>query len=202
MNILHISASPRTAGSHSARLAAAIVERLQGIHPRAQVVLRDLSAEPLPHVDAAYADALAGVARPGAASDAAARSDALITELEQADALVIGTPMHNFTVPSVLKSWIDHVLRIHRTFAPSPEGKRGLLRNRPVYLALASGGLFLGEAARQPDFLTPYLRAVLNTMGLYDLHFFVLQGTVRSEQAAAAWQQALALLDQRFPRAA
>jgi FMN-dependent NADH-azoreductase len=193
MKLLHIACSPRVQGSHSARLAQAIVERLCVLHPVMQVQLRDLAAEPLPHVDGAYADALAGRQPAGAAAGALVRSDALIAELEQADAIVLGTPMHNFTVPSVLKSWIDHVLRIHRTFAPTPEGhKRGLLRNRPVYIAVASGGMFLGERARQPDFLTPYLRAVLNTMGLHDLHFFVLQATVRGPDAlAAAWDDAL-----------
>ena len=193
MKLLHISCSPRAQGSHSARLAQAIVERLCALHPGTQVQLRDLATEPLPHVDGAYADALAGKVPEGTAAGALVRSDALIAELAQADAIVLGTPMHNFTVPSVLKSWIDHVLRIHRTFAPTPEGhKRGLLRNRPVYIAVASGGMFLGERARQPDFLTPYLRAVLNTMGLHDLHFFVLQATVRGPEAlAAAWDDAL-----------
>jgi len=193
MKLLHISCSPRAQGSHSARLAQAIVERLCALHPGTQVQLRDLATEPLPHVDGAYADALAGKPPADSAAGALVRSDALIAELAQADAIVLGTPMHNFTVPSVLKSWIDHVLRIHRTFAPTPEGhKRGLLRNRPVYIAVAAGGMFLGERARQPDFLTPYLRAVFNTMGLHDLHFFVLQATVRGPDAlAAAWDDAL-----------
>jgi FMN-dependent NADH-azoreductase len=202
MKLLHITCSPRAQGSHSTRLAQAIVERFCALHPATQVQLRDLATEPLPHVDAAYADALAGKPPAGAAAGALVRSDALIAELEQADAIVLGTPMHNFTVPSVLKSWIDHVLRIHRTFAPTPEGhKRGLLRNRPVYIAVASGGMFLGERARQPDFLTPYLRAVLNTMGLHDLHFFVLQATVRGPDAlAAAWDDALRQVAQLAPQ--
>lgn len=200
MNILHITCSPRPQGSHSARLAAAIVERLCAADPTPSVRLRDLAAEPLPHVDAPYADALAGAPHDAGEPGALARSETLLAELELADAIVIGTPMHNFTVPSSLKAWIDHVLRIHRTFAPSPQGKRGLLPNRPVYIAIASGGPFLGEAARQPDFLTPYLRAVLNTMGLFDLHFFVLQGTVRGAEAqAAAWQEAMRQLDLQLP---
>lgn len=207
MKLLHIRCSPRARGAHSTRLAQAIVAQLCTLHPTAQVVLRDLAAEPLPHVDEDYADLLAGKAPTGvtghanAATGAQARSDALIAELMQADAIVLGTPMHNFTVPSVLKAWIDHVLRIHSTFAPTPEGgKRGLLRDRPVYIALASGGLMLGERARQPDFLTPYLRAVFHTMGLHDLHFFVLQATVRGPDAvAAAWDAVLREVAQLRP---
>lgn len=54
---------------------------------------------------------------------------------------------------------------------------------RPVYVLVGSGGIHQGEAARQPDFLTPYLRHVLNTLGLFDLHFTYLQGLVGSEEA-------------------
>lgn len=200
MNILHISASPRTATSHSARLGTAIVERLLALHPRSRVQLRDLAAEPLPHVDGHFADALAGLAPDGPSSGTVACSDRLIAELEQADTIVLATPMHNFTVPSSLKAWIDHVLRIHRTFTPTAEGKRGLLRDRPVYLAVASGGLFHDQDARQPDFLTPYLRAVLDTMGLRQQMYLLLQGMVRGPQAAdAQWQAARRRLDDLLP---
>lgn len=198
MNILHILCSPRADGSHSTRFANAIVERLRARDPHADVVLRDLSAAQLPHVDGDYAHALAG-GRPSV-TGASVRSEHLIAELERADAVVIGTPMHNYTVPSSLKAWIDHVLRIQRTFVPTPEGKRGLLSDRPVYIAVASGGIYLGTEARQPDFLTPYLQAVFRTIGLNTLHFFPLQGVVRGEfAAAAAWQHATALLDAQLP---
>ncbi len=104
-------------------------------------------------------------------------SERLIVELESADCIVIGTPMHNFTVPSVLKAWIDHVVRIHRTFNATPEGKVGLLADRPVFIAASSGGHRIGERSRQPDFLEPYLRAILATIGLHRLTFFTVQGT-------------------------
>lgn len=199
MNILHITSSPREQGSHSHRFSSRIVERLQARHAHAQVVLRDLAADPLPHVDSHYADTLAGL-QPQGAGGSVTRSDQLIAELERADAIVIGTPMHNYTVPSSLKAWIDHVLRIHRTFVPTPEGKQGLLRDRPVYIAVASGGLYAGAQARQPDFLTPYLQAVLATMGLKTLQFFALQGMVRGPEAVAAqWHEATALLDLHLP---
>ncbi|RZL63018.1 MAG: hypothetical protein EOP81_14320 [Variovorax sp.] len=198
-SILHISCSARAEGSHSARLAAQIVSRLVAQYPQAEVRLRDLGRASIPHPDSDYAYSLAGATREGA-TGSLAHSDELIAELETADTIVIGTPMHNYTVPSSLKAWIDHVLRIGRTFMPAPEGKRGLLHDRPVYIAVASGGLYLGEQARQPDFLTPYLQAALATIGLRTLHFFALQGTVRSDDAVAAeWRHATALLDAQWP---
>ena len=113
------------------------------------------------------------------------RSEELIQELESSDLVVIGTPMHNFTVPSALKAWIDHVVRVRRTFNVTPEGKVGTLRDRPVFVAVSSGGRFSGERARQPDFLTPYLKAILGTIGLHDLTFFSVQGTASGPDAVA-----------------
>src|SRR5262249_42870443 len=112
--------------------------------------------------------------------------------LDAADSVVIGTPMNNFTVPSVLKAWIDHILRIGRTFVSTPDGKVGLLRDRPVFVAIASGGVFFGDAAKQPDLLTPYLTAALGCAGLKTVHFLPLQGTAsRDQQAVAAARTAL-----------
>ena len=85
--------------------------------------------------------------------------------------------MHNFTVPSALKLWIDHIVRVRRTFNVTKEGKVGTLRDRPVFVAVSSGGRFSGERARQPDFLTPYLKAILGTIGLHNLIFFSVEGT-------------------------
>lgn len=201
--ILHLTCSPRGVASQSYLFSARIVERLLACHPQAHVMQRDLWAQPLPHVDEDYGHALAGsrqfgpeaFARPGTL----AQSEALIVELESADAVVIGTPMHNYTVPSVLKAWIDHVLRIHRTFVPTPEGKRGLLADRPVHVAVASGGGYAGKQPRQPDFLTPYLEAVFGTIGLKTLHFYPLQRMVMGDDVVAgAWRDATALLDARL----
>ena len=112
-------------------------------------------------------------------------SDELIQELESADIVVIGTPMHNLTVPAALKAWIDLVVRARRTFNVTPAGKVGTLRDRPVFVAISSGGRFSGERAHQPDFLTPYLKTVLGTIGLHDLTFFSVQGTSSSPNAVA-----------------
>ena len=80
----------------------------------------------------------------------------LVQEIEAADVIVIGTLMHNYTIPSALKAWIDQVLRVGRTMKSTPAGKVGMLQHRPVFIGVASGGVFSGERANQPDFLTPY----------------------------------------------
>jgi FMN-dependent NADH-azoreductase len=71
----------------------------------------------------------------------------------------------SFTVPSALKAWIDRVVRVRWTFNISPEGKIRMIRDRPLFIAFSSGGRSSGEHARQPDFVTPYLRAVFDMIG-------------------------------------
>lgn len=179
MNILHVDGSPRVQ-SHSRVLSAAIVARLLDRIPAAHVTRRDLGMDPVPHARSDYAAALSSPAAAAAGpSDEVMRlSEQLIQEVEAADAVVIGTPMNNFTVPSVVKAWIDQVLRMGRTIGASPSGeKTGLLQDRPVYVAIASGGVFTGDRARQPDFLIPYLTAAFNCIGLTSLQFFPLQAT-------------------------
>lgn len=203
MNILHISASPRGAQAASRALSNHVVERLLARHPGAGVTLRELAGgedEPaLPHIDAAYALALSSAANEPGFDGAQLRSDGLIEELVRADIVVIGTPMHNLTVPSTLKSWIDHVVRLNRTMRPTPEGKVGNLHDRPVYLALASGGIRTGERARQPDFLEPYLRAILAMIGLKDVTVFSAEGqALGAERAAEGRARAWAEVERHF----
>jgi FMN-dependent NADH-azoreductase len=197
MNILHIDCSPRP-GSRSRQLSAAIVERLLAVAPGASISRRDLGTEPLPHTTADYAAALSSRAALAAASNGAIElSETLIQELEAADVIVIGTPMNNFTVPSVLKAWIDQILRIGRTIMPTPAGKVGMLPDRPVFIGITAGGVFTGEGANQPDFLTPYLSAALGCVGLATLQFLPVQATafLNQKQAALAREKALAAID-------
>ena len=174
--ILHISCSPRGQAAESYRLSQKIIGFLLRREPAALLVNREIGGGAIPHVDEDYAlsqQSSADVSQEGSFS----LSEELIQELESSDFVVIGTPMHNYTVPSALKAWIDHIVRVRRTFNVSPDGKISLLRDRPVFVAISSGGRFSGERARQPDFLTPYLMAILGMIGLHDLTFFAVQGT-------------------------
>jgi FMN-dependent NADH-azoreductase len=126
-------------------------------------------------------------------------SEALIQEVEAADATVIGTPMYNYSIPSVFKAWIDQILRVGRTMKSTPTGKVGLLllRDRPVYIAVSSGGVFSGDRANQPDFVAPYLTLAFNSIGLKTLQFLPIQATafLDGDKAELAREKALAALD-------
>ena len=198
--ILQILVSPRR-NSFSRRIARDIVARLARHHPGARVIDRDLAAEPPPHPDLALYDAILS---PTADDDPAfGYSERLIAELELADWVVIGTPMNNFSVPSTLKAWIDHIVRIRRTFRSTPEGKIGTLRDRPVIVVSAHGGFCGDTPPGQPDFLTPYLRAIFNTIGIWQVDFLRLEGLSRGpDRVAAALADARSWIDRRLPEAA
>ncbi|MEM5404635.1 FMN-dependent NADH-azoreductase [Paraburkholderia sp. BR14263] len=188
MNILHIDCSPRL-GSHSRKLSAGIVEKIQTLLPGVEVRRRDLGLEPIPHLGAAYADILstpATLAAAGRTAGAVLFAEELIQEVEDSDVIVIGTPMNNLTVPSVLKAWIDQLIRVGRTMQSTPAGKVGMLRDRPVFVGIASGGVFTGERANQPDFLTPYLSAVLACIGFTTIHYLPLQATAFLDEDQSA----------------
>lgn len=196
-NILHIDCSPRPE-SHSRQLSGAIVKKILEVAPAASISRRDFAAVPLPHAAPDYASTLSSLASLAAPLKGSLDlSEMLIKEVEAADVIVIGTPMHNLTVPSVLKAWIDQILRAGRTFKSTPAGKVGMLRDRPVFIGIASGGVFAGDRANQPDFLTPYLAAVLGSIGLKTLQFLPVQATafLEGDKATSAREKALAAID-------
>ncbi|WP_083100849.1 FMN-dependent NADH-azoreductase [Pseudophaeobacter leonis] len=161
--VLHIDSSARTESSVTRSLSAEITARLT---PE-RIIRRDL-ATPLPLLDAAWIGANFTPAdqRSEAQNKLLALSDTLIAELQQADTLVIGTPIYNFSVPSTLKAWIDLVARAGVTFKYSESGPIGLLTGKRAIIAVASGGT---QAGSDIDFATTYLRHVLGFIGITDV---------------------------------
>jgi FMN-dependent NADH-azoreductase len=193
--ILLLNSGPHSDVSHGYRLAMEAIAA-SGID-RVQITERDLVKSPLPPIDRDYAIAVTSQT----AHDAKAFdwSERLIVELEQHDMLFIVTPMHNFTVPAALKLWIDHVIRIDRTFRSTPQGKVGLMKDRATFVLVSSGAFHVGERAKQADFLTPYLRYALASIGIHDVHFFPLQALIFGPEAAAqAVQEARQRLSEKL----
>jgi FMN-dependent NADH-azoreductase len=194
--ILQILVSPRP-NSWSRRLAGQIVDRIAAHHRDARVLTRDLAAEPPPHPDL---DLYEAILSPTPDDDPRLSvSEGYIRELERADIVVIGTPVNNFAVPSTLKAWVDHIVRIRRTFRSTPEGKFGLLHDRPLVVASAHGG-YVSVPPIQPDFLTDYLRTIFETIGITSVEFVRLEGVTRGPEAAArALDAANEWIERRLP---
>lgn len=176
-NILFIRCSPKTSGSHSGTFAQEFVESLEQSLAPAKVVHRDLSNAPIPHVSSQHtlaSEKHESMLDP-TEQEALKLSNTLIEELEATDVLVIATPMHNYNVPSVLKAWIDHIVRAHRTIKLMPQGKIGLIEDKRTYIIVSSGGHHTNQPAWQPDFLTPYVTEILRTVGITSVEFIYLE---------------------------
>ena len=194
--ILQLTASPRPQ-SFSSRVAREVTARLVALHPRAEIIARDLAADPPPHPDLDLYEAILTPAV-GVDDPRFTLSERFIGELEAADFVVLGTPMNNFSVPSTVKSWIDHIVRIRRTFRSTPEGKIGLLLDRPTYVVTSHGGYMSG--GYQPDFLVPYLRAIFETIGIREVEFLCVDGMSRGpESVDRALDHARAWIDEKLP---
>ena len=191
MNILHITSSSRGSASYSNRVAAQVLDALRARNPGATVTLRDLARDPLPHIDDDFVAATRSPDGPQTARQRAllAQSDALVDELIAADVIVIAAPMINFTIPSTLKTWIDHVARAGRTFSYSAAGPKGLVTGKQVILVAARGGVY-ADAGQALDFQLPYLKSVLGFLGMTDVTVLEVEGTAfgpdAAEQAVAA----------------
>jgi FMN-dependent NADH-azoreductase len=133
--------------------------------------VRDLGAAPTPHLTTANVAGVRGVPTTDTERAARALSDELIAELRAADTIVIGAPMHNFSIPTGLRSWFDYVLRAGETFKYSEAGPRGLLTGKRVIVIESRGGLYSEGPAQTLDFQEPYLRHLLGFVGLTDVTF-------------------------------
>ncbi|MDT8428740.1 MAG: NAD(P)H-dependent oxidoreductase [Pseudomonadales bacterium] len=160
------------------------------------VVERDLALTAIPHLDPAWIQALTTQKQERTAEQVAMVqfSDTLIAEVQAADILLIAAPMYNFTVPSTLKAWIDHIARAGVTFKYTEYGPVGLLENKKVFLIVTSGGQ---HEEGVTDFVRPYLKTALGLLGLKDIEIISASGLnlgagpranalLEAEQATAA----------------
>jgi FMN-dependent NADH-azoreductase len=185
-NILALTSSLNGAASVSDALVEETIRQLRAQHPGARVVRRDLARDPIPHL---LPDTFAGVrAEAGTPAEHIARalSDLLIAEVKTADAIVIGAPMYNFSLPTTLRAWFDHVLRPRVTFSYTAEGPKGLVEDKPVIIIESRGGLYSEGPAVAADFQEPYLRLLLGFMGLTDLRFVRAEKIGYGPEARAA----------------
>lgn len=163
MNILHIDSSIQGAQSASRAITAAIVETLRAKRPDARVTYRDVAADPLPHIALATLGDAAG--------------NLALQEFLAADTVVIGVPMINFTIPSQLKAWLDHLVVPGQTFHYTAEGPQGLAGGKRLIIAPASGGRYRdGDPAASLEHAQSYLRALFGFLGVTDIEVVAADG--------------------------
>ena len=189
-NLLFVKSSLAGSESRSIAVAGDLVAALHAKYGKVKVVERDVSGGAVPHLSGEFLAALGTppVHRTAPQHAIARAGDALLAEVEAADLIVIAAPMYNFTIPSTLHAWLDHITRAGRTFRYTPEGRpEGLLKNKKVYVVTARGGVYTGDSpVREMDFQEPYLRAMLAFNGLTDVTFIHVEGQKISPAVADA----------------
>jgi FMN-dependent NADH-azoreductase len=170
-HLLVINSSAAGRDSVSRVLVADAVGKLLEANPGVHVTHRDLGENPPPHLISQTLNGVRGTATTDIEFAARRLSDELIGELKAADTIVIGAPMYNFSVPTTLRAWFDHVLRAGVTFKYVDGAVRGLLGGKRVIVVESRGGLYSEGPAQAIDFQEPYLRHLLGFIGITDVTF-------------------------------
>ena len=183
--LLQLKTSLFSDHGQSSRLGADVVAQWVAANPQGEVITRDLAKNPVPHLTAERFQAF--LAKPEERTTeqqaVAAYSDGLISELEQADVIVLGLPMYNFGVPSTLKAYFDHIARAGRTFRYTEKGPVGLLTGKKAIVVATRGGLYAGTPL---DTQTSYIRDFLRFVGISDVEFVYAEGLAMGDAPKAA----------------
>ena len=196
--VLQIGSSARIQGSTSRTLTQQFVKNFQQHHPDSQIIRRDLTQPPIPHIDATWVAAYE--AEPGdrtpEMNQALTLSNCLIDELLAADRYVIGVPMYNLTIPSSLKAYIDQIVRRDRTLRFGPDGRpQPVLQNKKaLIIATRKFNYRPGSPAADRNFLEPYLKAILGVIGIEDVTVVVADELAKAESRDRNLAQAQAQL--------
>lgn len=177
LRVLQVSASSRYQDSMSRELLLRITGGLQEKYGNIAITERDV-ARGLPFVseDWITASYTPPASRSREQNALLALSDTLVGELQDAEVIVIGTPIYNFGIPASLKAWVDLVARVGLTFRYGKQGPVGLLQDKKLILAITSGGTAVGSSI---DYASTYLRHVLGFIGITDVQI------VRADQLNA-----------------
>lgn len=185
MKLLRIDASSRIENSDSRKIADLFQKKWLQKNSDSTVVIRDIINTPIPHIQQ---KTIEGFYTPtdqlsDDLSKAIRLSDTLIAELKEADILLISTPMYNFSIPSALKAWVDHIVRINSTFGVNEKGGfYGKIEDLKAYIITTAGAVYDSQEMKALDFLQPYLQTVLGLIGITDITFLPLEGTTMNEE--------------------
>ncbi|MCV6587853.1 MAG: FMN-dependent NADH-azoreductase [Marinobacterium sp.] len=194
--LLHLQTSLSGTEGQSAQLAARYIAQWQQRNPQGQVIVRDLIADPVPHLDSERMQVLRGmVEAPLSATQQAVldQSDALLDELQAADEIVIGVPLYNFSIPTQLKSYLDHLARAGVTFRYTENGPEGLIAGKKVVLLATRGGLYREQGI---DFQVPFMKQFLGFMGMTDVDVIYAEGLAMGPLAKQSLSDAQQQVDQ------
>ncbi|MCZ8215328.1 MAG: NAD(P)H-dependent oxidoreductase [Cyclobacteriaceae bacterium] len=179
--LLRIDSSIRHTDSISRMMGDHFVSHWRKKHVNGRIIARDLQVSPVPHLSQSTVQAFFSGK---STSDELALSDLLIEEITISDELLITCPMYNFQIPSSLKAYFDHVVRVNKTFQHRNGDYVGMLKNKKCYLLTAMGGR-KSNVNREEDFES-YLRNILGFIGIDDTLLYSMDGTANKDYVITA----------------
>jgi FMN-dependent NADH-azoreductase len=196
--ILNIISSPRGEASYSNKLGNAIMEKIGTEYPGSEIITRDLTKSPFPHIDASHLEAFFTPKENHTEKhiQSTKLSDEAINEILEADIIVINVPMWNFSIPSVLKAWVDQISRAGITFKYSEKGPVGLIAGKKIYVAIASGAVYSEGQYKVNDFIESYLKTILGFLGMTDLTVYRVEGLSIPGIQNTAFEKALKSIEE------
>lgn len=210
--VLVINSSARTRNSQSRKLTEVFIDHWKSRHNNPVIRFRELGNVDVPHINESW---IAAAFKPEAKRSEEEihllrTSDAYISELREADVIVLGAPMYNWSIPSSLKAYIDQVLRVNETFKIDPINMInpyvGMLENKTVFLLLSRGesGYEKGDFNEHMNFQSTYLKTVFHTMGVNDIHTIAISGKVTQgekyeKSIAASHRSLIERMEQNYP---
>ena len=182
INLLYINTSSKVQGSHSRNISKKVVDKILVDHPNTKITTRDVGTNTIPHISEATIKAFCQ--EEATYDEEMARSSKfsmeLIDELRQSNVIVLAVPMYNFSVPSTLKAYFDHIARANQTFKFTEEGPIGLLEKKKVIVVITRGGGYSNSPQNHQD---PYLKTFLSFIGLNDVTFLIAENLAVSNLA-------------------
>ena len=182
--VLVVNSSIRSLNSHSRKLTEVFTAHWKKSYDNPVITYRELGNEPVSHISENWVNATQKPEkdRSEADNEILKSSNVYISELREADIIVLGVPMYNWSVPSVLKAYIDQVLRVNETWEVNREDQKnpyiGLLKNKSLYLLLSRGaqGYEKGGYNEHMNFQSDYLKTVFNIIGVTDIEEVSVNG--------------------------
>ncbi|KUJ50329.1 FMN-dependent NADH-azoreductase [Chryseobacterium sp. JAH] len=176
--ILHIISSPRIEVSASRKLGNSVLEKIQEKYPDSNIKERDLTKNLVPLMEDVHINSFFTPAESRSPEQEIINqySEGLIAELQEADIIIIESPMYNFSVPATLRAYFDYTSRAGYTFQYSEKGPEGLLKNKKLYIAFSSGNIYSKGPYQMYDFNVPYIKGVFSFYGVTDVSVFHAEG--------------------------
>lgn len=170
--LLIIQTSPAISGSIVNELTHKFSLNWQLQNISGDVVHRNLSTEPIPHLSTT-----------SPSPHQFELQNTLIDEITSANHILISTPMWNWGPPSVLKAYLDFIILPGKL----DTGENQKLRGKKVTILITQGGSCAADSPKAGwDYLTGYLELIARGLGCDDVETISVEFTLADKDSKLA----------------